>query len=156
MSNPYRQHSRPIPPPMPPACCARGFTLLETVVAALIFGLMLSLFSTTLHRANQHRRTIETRRIALFEVASALEFLETEPARWPALNESRPLDIPPELAKRLDAPQFTARALPLADDPSAMRLEVALTWQTQQNRPAAPIALSTIVFRDATPTGETP
>lgn len=156
MSSPRHHQSPRLRPPTTPARRARGFTLFETVVAALIFGLMLSLFAATLHRANQHRRTVETRRVALFEVASALELLEAQPERWPALNESQSLELPTELAKRLDAPEFTARALPLADDTQAIRLEVALTWQTAQNRPAAPIALSTIVFPGAAETGETP
>lgn len=133
-------------PHVNPRPARRGFTMLEIIVTVIVFGVVLSLVTTLTRRAIDQRRLLDTRRAALLEVSNALEVLEADPAARPQPGRQRQLELPEALANKLDEPTLIARATSLAGPPARLRLDVELTWMTGQNRPAAPITLSTVVF----------
>ena len=126
----------------------RGFTLLEVIVAVIVFGVVLSIIANLTRRAIDQRRRLEVRRVALLEVSNALEVLEAEPASRPAPGQRRELAVPEMLGDRLESPRLMTRATALEGMAAGVRLDVSLTWMTDHGRRSAPIELSTIVYPD--------
>ena len=124
----------------------RGFTLLEVIVAVIVFGVVLSIVANVTRRAIDQRRRFEVRRVALLEISNALETLEAKPASRPAPGDHREMVVPEMLSERFESPKLIARATALEGAAAGVRLDVEVTWMTDHGRRSAPIELSTIVY----------
>jgi len=133
----------------------RAFTVTEVIVSMILLGTAIGIIAPLAKRAIDVREQAQLRRTALIELSNTLERLELDAALGPAPGQSKTLDIPSPLARRLKNPELIVAATALDDDPAGVRLDAVLSWTAPNGRQTAPLRLSAFVF-EAAPAGGSP
>lgn len=129
------------------SCDRRGVTLLEAMVAAVLFVAGSSVVATMVVAAAQQRRGLENHRFAIQHAENLLARLAAQPfdsltaeraeqirlaaAEHPALNKD-PLRV-----------ELTSEAGP----PESKRIVVLVAWRTGSGQPARSLRLTTWIYR---------
>lgn len=124
-----------------------GFTLVELMISGLLLGVVFVAAIPTMAWIARERTAAERRQIALLEVGNQMERLCLIP--WDEL----PAGAAPEskLAASAIAQLPEAQLTVVVDgdprDPSAKRITVELRWMNGPSLPAAPVRVTTWVYR---------
>lgn len=126
---------------------ARGFTLPEVLVAAVVLGAAMTVFVQMLSAMAARDREAARRTTALAEAGNALERLTAMP--W---NELTPelaaqASLSPAAAEHLPGGELQASIESLESQPPARRIAVEVRWKDRRGRPATPVKLMAWVHR---------
>ena len=124
----------------------RGFLLMEVIVAAAVFGALLTVCLQLVSAAAAQRRAAQQRAAALTELGNVMERLATRP--WPELTAAAAAEkLPPDLAARLPGAVLHVAVATPAAEPAARQVTATLSWEDRNGKPVAPLRLTTWRYR---------
>ena len=118
----------------------RGLTIVECTLALAITAAATALFAQILVAASAQRRVAEQRRIALVEVANALE--KTSLLTWDEITHERLEQLPLSAAAAI-LPEAELAAI-VSDEPGpprGRRIRLELSWTNAAGERQPPVAL---------------
>ncbi len=119
----------------------RGFTLIETMVALGVLGVVLLLLAQLGGQVLLERRRNAARQEAVEAAANVLEAARACP--WDELTPAWAARqrLPESLSRRLPGGRLQVRVEPEASRPNTRRVTVEVRWSHNDNRPAPPVQL---------------
>ena len=113
----------------------RGFTLMETFVAAVVFGTVLTTFLPLMHSVRQQQRATDQHLLALREVDNVLELLSQRPWRELTAEELSKLALADDVKTRLPQSALRIEVDEPAEQPPSKRVAVHVSWTPRSGRP---------------------
>ena len=124
-----------------------GFTLLETFVAAVVFGTALVTFLPMMQSVGNQQRFTEQRLLALREAENLLEQLA--PRQWSELTaeELAKLSLSDDVKSRLPQADLKVDVSESAEPPGSKRIAVQLSWTPRTAQAPQSVRLSGWFFK---------
>jgi Tfp pilus assembly protein PilV len=129
----------------------RGATIVETIIALLVLSAAMLALAQMVALAARQRRTTETRRIALQEVANQAERIavlswdQAEPGR---LTTWEPSQV---LAAAIPAAECRIEVTAEEGPPAARRVRLSVGWNDASGQPVTPVELSLWKYAEGQP-----
>jgi Tfp pilus assembly protein PilV len=125
----------------------RGATVLEAMVAAVVFVAGSSVVATMVVAAAQQRRGVENHRFAIQHAENLLARLAAQP--FDSLTAERAEQIRLALPDHpaLNKDQMRVELTSEAGPPESKRIVVVAAWQTPSGQPARSLRLTTWIYR---------
>ena len=126
----------------------RAFTLMELLVATLLFGAVLVTAAPVLGWVIRERSAAERRQLAVEEVANLMETITLD-GRFEAVTEKAlaPPTLSPQAKRRLKDARLDVKVEEDPKPPAAKRISIELRWRNRVGEFAAPVRLTTWIFR---------
>ena len=129
-----------------------GFTLLEMIVATVVFGTVLLTFLPLLQSVRQQQRATEQQLRALCEAENLLEVLSQRPWAQLTTAELARLELADDVQARLPQAALQIDVDEPAEQPPSKRLTVRVSWTPRAGRPVQSVRLvAWLAKREAQP-----
>lgn len=125
---------------------ARGFTLLECVVAAGMLMVVIALAAQLYAWDARERREVWRRQVAQQEAANLMEQLTAAPPTELSAEALKALRMSAESTAWLPNGALNATASEVTAPAAGRRIELQITWEHASGEPAAPVRLVGWVF----------
>ena len=124
-----------------------GFTLLEVSVAGFLLVILMAITVQVLGWATAERVAIERRQWAIQEAGNIMERLTTQPWESLTAEAAAAVELSPQAREMLSESELKIEVANEPGQPSAKRLTVQVRWQRRPGQPAAPVRLTSWVYR---------
>ena len=124
-----------------------GFTLLEVSVAGFLLVILMAVSVQVLGWAAAERVAVERRQWAIGEAANIMERLANQPWEELTPEAAAEVEVSPQARDVLPDCEFKIEVASEPGQSSPKRITVQLGWQRRSGQPAAPVRVSSWVYR---------
>ncbi len=125
----------------------RGISLLELAAAGVLLAVILAVCAQFFRASAKQRRGLEARRIAMQEVANAMERLCAQPWEQVTPEGAGPIELSEDAEQTLPGGQVEIDVLQPDDEPGAKRITVELRWEPEVGQPPRRVRLVAWKYR---------